>query len=205
MDVAVLPPLVCMCWWRCRECITTISHTLWTVITKCFVFAQCNWTTVLWQIERGKTWWRSLAWLLTKSTSDYRVFWTEIVDVLGKGYLICSLFPSPYRGGRGKLAAWSKGRRAERWSIKLANHFLFSLRTAVDWWKKASPSSQSASKRICRFGPSSSWLHVVEGTRHEGENGSNMFNASMLLDYIVNWNKSSGTVLCKNKSWCFSS
>lgn len=25
------------------------------------------------------------------------------------------------------------GRQAEGWSIKLVNHFLFSLRTAVDW------------------------------------------------------------------------
>lgn len=43
------------------------------------------------------------------------------------------------------------GRQAEGWNIKLVNHFLFSLRTAVDWWERPlCPPSQPA----CKFAAS---------------------------------------------------
>ena len=68
--------------------------------------------------------------------------------------LLCLLFfpwsqlPSPYEECRVNWLCKAKaGGRAEGWSIKLVNHFLFSLRTAVDWRERPlCPPSQPASK-----------------------------------------------------------
>lgn len=62
-----------------------------------------------------------------------------------------------------------KGRRAESRSVKLVNHFLFSLRTAVDWRERPlCPPSPPASQRMCCFTPSGACLQRG-GRRRGGE------------------------------------
>lgn len=56
-----------------------------------------------------------------------------------------------------------RGRRAASRSVKLVNHFLFSLRTAVDWRERPlCPPSPPASQRMCCFAPSCACLQRDE-------------------------------------------
>lgn len=101
--------------------------------------------------EDAKTRWRSLMWALKKSMSHYYSFWTLACYLL---FFFFSplLFPSLVSvsfsvRGVNWLREAKAGGQAEGWSIKLVNHFLFSLRTAVDWWERPlCPPSQPASK-----------------------------------------------------------
>lgn len=70
------------------------------------------------------------------------------------------------------------GGRAESRSVKLVNHFLFSLRTAVDWRERPlCPPSPPASQQMCRFTPSGACLQRGRKTRRR-KNDLNPSNAS---------------------------
>lgn len=77
------------------------------------------------------------------------------------------------------IAACARLERAEGCSAKLVNHFLFSLRTAVDWPERplCAP-SRPASQQTRRFAPSAVCLH--RGRRRGGKNDSHHPDASAL-------------------------
>lgn len=92
------------------------------------------------------------------------------------------------RRGPNWLHQAKAGRQAEGWSVKLVNHFPFSLRTAVDWWERPlCPPSQPASK----FAASPfQWMAACRGGRRRRKRGFNTSNVSMFTrtraaDHVV--------------------
>lgn len=102
---------------------------------------------VLWQIQSCK---RSVTWVVREfmRMSHYCSFQVQFFFICFCFLCPCSQFHSLYEEWRLNWLWGAKaGRQAEGRSIKLVNHFLFSLRTAVDWWERPlCPPSQPASK-----------------------------------------------------------
>lgn len=128
------------------------------------------------QIQRCKTQWRSV---MREYAAYYCVFRTLAhYFPFRLPFLPLSLVSVSFSVSAAptKLAARSKGRegRLRAWSIKLVNHFLFSLRTAVDWWERPlCPPSQPASK----FAASPLQCRTASCRRGRGRNS---FASSML-------------------------
>lgn len=90
----------------------------------------------------------------------------------------CSIFPPSLRPL--VIAVCARLGWAEGWSTKPVNHFLFSLRTAVDWRERplCAP-SRPASQQMRRVAPSGACLHRG-GRRREAKKMTDRPNASAL-------------------------
>lgn len=122
--------------------------------------------TVILQIQRCTAGQRSVMWVLREPVSHYYIFFQTSIVPFSPSLLLVSVSFSVWRGSNWLHRA-KAGRQAEGWSVKLVNHFLFSLRTAVDWWERPlCPPSQPASK----FAASPiQWMAARRGGRRRGK------------------------------------
>lgn len=157
----------CDCVTGCRESmeqgclLKAFSQTKWSE-RKWFqndvIYSVCDlfrWHSIMENLAKSRTD-RKMQGLEEVSDAGTENPWEHLITAVFRqefAILLFSLFPwsqfhSLYEECRLNWLCKAKaGRQAEGWSIKLVNHFLFSLRTAVDWWERPlCPPSQPASK-----------------------------------------------------------
>lgn len=135
-----------------------ISHTRWTIIahnSSCssFSFTLCNPVreSELAPCERKP--------VLVQTQSGTAPVEVGGAHAEGESAPRCYIFPPSPLPLVFVVAACARRRRAEGWSAKLLNHFLVSLRTAVDWPERPlCPPSRPASQQMCSFIPSGACL-----------------------------------------------